>query len=101
MKYKEFSKFPSIKKDVAFIVDKNLESATIEKQIKKSAGSLLTNIEVFDVYTGEHVDKNKKSIAYSLTFNDSKKTLTDEEINGIFEKIITTVENKCGVTLRK
>lgn len=47
MKYKEFSKFPSIKKDVAFIVDRNLESAIIEKQIKKSAGSLLTNIEVF------------------------------------------------------
>lgn len=101
MKYKEFSKFPSIKKDVAFIVDKNLESATIEKQIKKSAGSLLTNIEVFDVYTGEHVDENKKSIAYSLTFSDSKKTLTDDEVTGIFNKVIADAERVFGAEIRK
>lgn len=101
MKYKEFSKFPSIKKDVAFIVDRNLESAIIEKQIKKSAGSLLTNIEVFDVYTGEHVDENKKSIAYSLTFSDSKKTLTDDEVTGIFNKVIADAERVFGAEIRK
>ncbi len=101
MKYKEISKFPSIKKDVAFIVDKNIESLTIEKQIKKSAGSLLTKIEVFDLYTGEHISKDKKSIAYSLTFSDSKKTLTDEEVTGIFNKIISDAEIKLGAEIRK
>ena len=101
LKYKEISKFPNVKKDVAFVMNKNIASKDIETVIKKAGGSLLTNIEVFDVYTGENVGENEKSIAYSLTFNDSKKTLTDEEINGLFEKIITTVENKCGVTLRK
>ena len=101
MKYKEISKFPSIKKDVAFIVDRNLESAAIEKQIKKSAGNLLTNIEVFDVYTGEHIEKNKKSIAYSLTFSDSKKTLTDEEVTAIFNKVIADVEVKLFAEIRK
>ena len=100
MKYKEFSKFPSIKKDVAFIVDRNLESAVIEKQIKKSAGNLLTNIEVFDVYTGEHVEEGKKSIAYSLTFSDSKKTLTDDEVTGIFNKVIADAEKTLGAILR-
>ena len=101
MKYKEISKFPSIKKDVAFIVDRDLESLTIEKQIKKSAGSLLTNIEVFDVYTGEHVDKNKKSIAYSLTFSDNNKTLTDEEVTAVFNKVISDVEVKLFAEIRK
>lgn len=101
MKYKEISKFPSIKKDVAFIVDRDLESAVIEKQIKKSAGNLLTNIEVFDVYTGEHVDKDKKSIAYSLTFSDSKKTLTDDEVTGIFNKVISDAEKTLGAEIRK
>ena len=101
MKYKEFSKFPSIKKDVAFIVDKNLESAVIEKQIKKSAGNLLTNIEVFDVYTGEHVEEGKKSIAYSLTFSDSKKTLTDEEVTAVFNKVIADAEKTLGAIIRK
>ncbi|MBQ3145277.1 MAG: phenylalanine--tRNA ligase subunit beta [Clostridia bacterium] len=100
MKYKEFSKFPSIKKDVAFIVDKNLESAIIEKQIKKSAGNLLTNIEVFDVYTGEHVEEGKKSIAYSLTFSDSKKTLTDDEVTAIFNKVIADADKTLGAILR-
>ena len=101
MKYKELSKFPSIKKDVAFIVDKNLESQAIEKQIKKSAGNLLTNIEVFDVYTGEHIKEGKKSIAYSLTFSDSKKTLTDDEVTGIFNKIIADAERTLGAEIRK
>lgn len=100
MKYKEISKFPNIKKDVAFVVDKNIPSKDIEMVIKKSGGSLLTNIEVFDVYTGENVGDDEKSIAYSLTFNDSKKTLTEEEVAEIFNKIISTVTSKCNAKLR-
>ena len=101
MKYKDIPSFPSVNKDVAFVMDKAKTSKEIETVIKKAGGSLLTNIEVFDVYTGENVGENEKSIAYSLTFNDSKKTLTEEEITPIFEKIIENVENKCGVKLRK
>ncbi len=100
MKYKEISKFPNIKKDVAFVVDKNIPSKDIEIVIKKSGGSLLANIEVFDVYTGENVGENEKSIAYSLTFNDAKKTLTEEEVAEIFNKIINTVTSKCNAKLR-
>lgn len=101
MKYKEFSKFPSINKDIALVVDKKSVSKDIEKVIKSAGGSLLTNIEVFDVYTGVGVGIDKKSIAYSLTFSDMKKTLTDEEINGLMDKIIDAVSKKCGAELRK
>ena len=101
MKYKEISKFPSIKKDIAFVVDKNLVSKDIEKVIKNAGGSLLTNIEVFDVYTGSNVAENKKSIAYSLTFGDTKKTLTDEEINNLMEKVMENVCKKFGAEIRK
>ena len=101
MKYKEFSKFPSINKDIALVVDKKAVSKDIEKVIKSAGGSLLTNIEVFDVYTGVGVGIDKKSIAYSLTFSDMKKTLTDEEINGLMDKIIDAVSKKCGAELRK
>ena len=80
MKYKEISKFPNVKKDVAFVMKKDMPSVEVEKVIKKAGGKLLTNIEVFDVYTGENIGKDEKSVAYSLTFNDSKKTLTEEEI---------------------
>ena len=101
MKYKEFSKFPSINKDIALVVDKKSVSKDIEKVIKSAGGSLLTNIEVFDVYTGVGVGIDKKSIAYSLTFSDMKKTLTDEEINGLMDKIIDAVSKKCSAELRK
>ncbi len=100
MKFKEISKFPSIKKDLAFVMDKNVESKQVEDVIKKSGGSLLDKIEVFDVYTGENVAENEKSIAYSLTFMDAKRTLSEEEVAEIMNKIIETVENKCSARLR-
>lgn len=100
MKFKEISKFPNVKKDVAFIVDKNITSKEIEMVIKKASGSSLTSIEVFDVYTGENVGENEKSIAYSLTFNDTKRTLTEEEVMENFKKIIENVEKKCNARLR-
>lgn len=100
MKFKEISKFPNVKKDVAFIVNKDITSKEIEMVIKKTSGSALTNIEVFDVYTGENVGENEKSIAYSLTFNDKKRTLTEEEVMESFKKIIENVEKKCNARLR-
>ena len=101
MKYKEISKFPNVKKDVAFLIDKKVVSKDIEKVIKNSGGSILSDIEVFDVYTGKNIDENKKSIAYSLNFIDNKKTLTDEEVNNLLEKIIKNVCDKFGAELRK
>ncbi|MCI8486492.1 MAG: hypothetical protein HFJ20_05320 [Clostridia bacterium] len=100
MKFKEISKFPNVKKDVAFIVDKNITSKEIEMVIKKASGSALTNIEVFDVYTGENVGENEKSIAYSLTFNNTKRTLTEEEVMESFKKVIENVQKKCNARLR-
>ena len=101
MKYKEISKFPGAKKDIAFIVDKNMASSEIEKAIKNGGGSILKEIEAFDVYTGINIGLDKKSIAYSLNFEDSKKTLTDEEVNNAMNKIIETVAKKCNGELRQ
>ena len=88
MKYKEISKYPTVKKDISIVVDKNITSNEIAVAIKKSAGSLLLNTEVFDVYTGKGIEEGKKSLAYSLTFGTNDRTLTDEEINKVLEKII-------------
>lgn len=101
MKFKEISKFPSVKKDIAVIVDKEKASGEVAMAIKKAAGSLLTKVDLFDVYTGANIDENKKSLAYSLTFEDSKKTLTDEEINKEMEKIIEFLNKKLNAELRK
>ncbi len=99
MQFKEISKYPSIVKDVAFIVKKDITSASIEKTIKKAGGRLLNNIKMFDVYTGENVSSNEKSIAYSLTFSDANRTLSEEEVMKVFNNIISSVE-KSGAKLR-
>ena len=100
MKYKEISKYPSVKKDLAFMVAKEVTAEEIAKSIKKAAGSLLLGSEVFDVYTGEGIEEGKKSIAYTLELGANDRTLTDEEINGVLEKVIAALE-KQGATIRK
>ncbi len=100
IKYKEASKYPLVTKDMAFIVKKDMASSEIEEVIKKAGGRLLTNIHVFDVYTGENVKDDEKSIAYSLTFADPSRTLTEEEVTTVFENIIHNVEDKLDAKLR-
>ena len=91
LKFKEASKYPTIAKDVAFVVDKDVISCDIEATIKKAGGRLLQSIEVFDVYEGEHVEEGKKSIAYNLLFMADDRTLTDEEVMKVFDQIIDKV----------
>ena len=100
MKFKEISKFPSVKKDLAVIVVKQITAEELAVAIKKAGSSLLTKVELFDIYTDSSIGENKKSLAYSLTFENSKKTLTDEEINKEMEKIIEIVNKKFGAQLR-
>lgn len=100
MKFKEISKFPTVNKDLAVVVDKNTDSQTIAYQIKRSAGSILNDVKVFDVYTGKGIDEDKKSIAFSLNFGKMDATLTDEEINNAMEKIIKELDSKLNAKLR-
>ncbi len=100
MTYKDISKYPSIVKDVAFVVNKNILNGDITTLIKKAGGRMLNQIEVFDVYTGENVKENEKSIAYTLTFKDDSKTLSDEEVMQVFNKIINDVTSKLNCTVR-
>lgn len=101
IKYKEANKYPSISKDVAFVVDKKMTVSTLTEQIKKSGGRLLSSIDVFDVYVGENVSDNEKSIAFNLVFEDNTRTLSDEEVTTVFNKIITEVESKLDAKLRR
>ena len=91
IKYKEAPKYPVIERDCAFILDKNITSGEVVTTIKKAGGRLLTDINVFDVYTGVNISEDKKSIAYKLTFMDPARTLTDEEVMEAFNNIINKV----------
>lgn len=98
LKFKEANKYPEMVKDVAFVVDNTLESEVVRTQIKRSGGKLLDSCKEFDVYN--NVEPGKKSIAYSLTFKDTTKTLLEEEVMAVFNKIISDVGSKLGAKLR-
>lgn len=98
LKFKEASKYPEIVKDLAFVVDNDTESEIIKSQIKKSGGRLLDSIYEFDLY--ENIEEGKKSIAYKLTFKDQNRTLSDEEVMEVFNKIIEDVTSKLNAKLR-
>ena len=96
LKFKESSKYPEIVKDLAFVIPKEVESESIKNQIKKSGGRLLDSVEEFDIYEME----KEKSIAYKLVFKDDNRTLSDEEVMEVFNKIIKEVETKTTAKLR-
>ncbi len=100
MTYKEIPKFPSISKDVAFVVNKKIKSEEIVNIIKKSGGKLLNKISIFDIYVGEKLDSCEKSIAFNLEFRDISKTLTEDEVMEVFNKIIDTVTSKLNCSVR-
>ncbi len=100
-KFKALNRYPNVIKDVAFVMPIRMNSQVVEKEIKKSAGKLLKQIDVFDLYVGENIKDEEKSIAYSLTFEDDSRTLTAEEVNDLFNKIIDEVCSKLDLSIRK
>lgn len=100
-KYIEVPKFPAVERDIAVIVNEEVEVGQIEKIVTRKAKKLLERMELFDIYRNEKLGENKKSVAYSLIFRDKNKTLSDEEINSIMETIISELEKQLGAELRK
>ena len=92
LKYKPAYKYPSTIKDMAFVLDRDIDASEVVKTIKKAANKTLQEVGIFDIYEGDKIDKNKKSIAFTLLFNGIDRTLTDEEVMEVFNKIINKVE---------
>lgn len=100
LKYKEAYKYPSIQKDMAYILEKKIDVSEVIKTIKKAANKTLQEVSVFDVYEGEHIDADKKSVAFNLVFNGIDRTLTDDEVMEVFNKIINKVTSTYNAVLR-
>lgn len=99
-KYSSLPKFPAVTRDMAIIVDENVLVQQIQDIIKKQGGSMLESFKLFDVYKGSQIPADKKSIAYSLVYRLEHKTLTDEEVNKVHEKILRSLEYQLGAQLR-
>lgn len=100
IRFKEISKYPAITRDFALVVERSIKAEEIISSITKSGHAIISNVEVFDVYTGEHVALNQKSIALTVTFQSDNKTLTDEEINEVCVKITENLKNNLNAELR-
>ena len=100
LKYKEAYKYPSIQKDMAYLLDKSIDVSEVIKTINKAANKTLQEVSVFDVYEGDRIDSNKKSVAFNLVFNGVDRTLTDEEVMDVFNKIVEKVTSTHHAELR-
>ncbi len=99
-KFKALPKYPAVTRDIAVIVDEDIMVGDIENIISKHGGELIEEIKLFDIYRGEQIPENKKSIAFSIIYRSHEKTLTDKEINSIQELIVQDLEDNLKAKLR-
>jgi phenylalanyl-tRNA synthetase beta chain len=95
------SRYPSIRRDIAVVVEKAISAAEVLDCIRLSGSEYLTNVELFDVYVGEGIDSGRKSLALGLTLQDLSRTLTDSEIEQELNQILSVLDSKLGATLRE
>ena len=100
IKFKALPKFPAVTRDIAMLVDKSRPVGDIEAVIRKASGQLLDTLELFDVYEGKQIPEGKKSVAYAISFRAPDRSLTNEEINKVFNKILKDLEYKLQAQLR-
>jgi len=98
--YQALPRYPAVTRDLAFIVEKNVQAAEIAELIKKGGGSILEKVTLFDIYEGSQIPEGHKSMAYSLSYRADDRTLKDEEVNKAHQRIIDLLEKELGAKLR-
>ncbi|MCB1841548.1 MAG: phenylalanine--tRNA ligase subunit beta, partial [Halioglobus sp.] len=98
--FTELSKYPGVRRDLSFVVDSSLPVATIMQEVRSVAGGYLTDLTLFDVYTGKGIDPKRKSVSLGLTFRDQSRTLGDDEVNPAVGQVIDLLEKNYNAELR-
>jgi len=99
-KYEPLPRYPAVNRDIAILVKDEILADTVRDCIQQTAGEIIEEIKLFDVYKGKQIPEGYKSLAFSIKYRSHERTLTDEEVNQIHEKIIKTLENKLNAKLR-
>ncbi|MGZ3722838.1 MAG: phenylalanine--tRNA ligase subunit beta, partial [Bdellovibrionales bacterium] len=100
VKFKAVSKFPSVERDLAFVLPKNMLASEVSNEIKKVSGQLLQSIDIFDVFEGGNLPEGHISVAYKMIFQDLEGTLTDEKLTALQSQIVASIEKKLNVRVR-
>lgn len=93
-------KFPAVTRDIALVMEEATTVGSLLDVIRKTGGNLLEKVELFDIYRGAQLLSGKKSVAFSLTFRNAERTLSDDDVNPLMQKILAACEKECGATLR-
>ncbi|MFC5702035.1 phenylalanine--tRNA ligase subunit beta [Cohnella faecalis] len=101
IEYRALPRFPAVERDVAVVVGLGVTGAELTGTVREAAGELLQSVRVFDVYTGERLGGDKKSVALALVYRHAERTLTDEEVTESFSRIVEKLEQTFGAELRK
>lgn len=99
-RYRQLVRFPKVQRDVAFVLDAGISGGEVLEVINETGGSLLRNVELFDIYQGENLPPGKKSLAFALELQSNEGTLTDEWIDKHMRSIVATIEKRFGAELR-
>jgi phenylalanyl-tRNA synthetase beta chain len=99
--YREVSKFPSVRRDLALLIDNSVTFSDLERIAQKTDKRILRRVNVFDVYQGDRLPAGKKSYALSFTFQDEEKTLTDKQIDALVQKLIINFGKEANAEVRK
>ena len=99
-KLQPVSVFPAVRRDLALLIDDSIKYQQLEKIALKTDNKLIKNVNVFDVYKGDKIEQGKKSYALSFILQDESKTLTDELIDAVMQKLIKNYEKEVGAVLR-
>ena len=98
--FSSLPRYPSVRRDLAFIVAEAVTSGDVESTIRRSAGEILESVTMFDLYAGPPLEAGKKSLAYALVFQPTDRTLTDDDIDAIVQSIVAQIRKACGGELR-
>ena len=100
IEYTPLSRYPSMIRDLAVVVEEDISSRTVRETIGNAAGDKLRNVEIFDFYQGDQIPAGRKSLAFQLIFQDRERTLTEEEVNEEMEQIFKALTEKLGAEIR-
>ncbi|HYF97758.1 MAG TPA: phenylalanine--tRNA ligase subunit beta, partial [Coxiellaceae bacterium] len=98
--YQAISKFPTVRRDLAMIVDQALPVVKLQESIQEELAKCLNSLVIFDIYEGQHIEPGKKSVALGLIFQDANRTLVDEEINSFIAQVVARLEREFKIILR-
>jgi phenylalanyl-tRNA synthetase beta chain len=100
IKYRPLPKYPSVARDIAIVVTEEITAGQVEEIIRNKGGKLIEEVKLFDIYRGSQIEEGYKSMAYSIVYRSDEKTLSEEDISKVHNKIVNSLINQVGATLR-